>query len=258
MAVIVGLAILTLDCHSLPRLKESYRQIIRLSTPKSASLGLQICLKSGKRRIGGAHPMSGSSQVRGGRRVKIGQSEIRSVDQTDPVGKKSYGTDRPREWSGEAIEGLVRLAYRFVWNQADAEDAVHEAAVIAHRRRNELRDPNRWWSWVCSIVVRQCHLLGRRKVQRTRLSQGAYERRTTDEVAPPEEGDERGLDLVVVLQQLPRRQREVLVLRHIEGMEFAEIAEVLGMSAETARVHAMRGRESLVAKMNERKSHNAM
>ncbi|MBI3834750.1 MAG: sigma-70 family RNA polymerase sigma factor [Planctomycetes bacterium] len=190
--------------------------------------------------------------------MKIRQSEYKSVDRTDPAGEVSHGPDRPREWTGAAIDGLVRLAFRFLWNQADAEDAVHEAAIIAHSRQSELRDPNRWWPWVCSIVVQQCHLLGRRKAQRLRLSRRLHEPRKADDAHPIEEGDERSEKLAALLQQLPRRQREVIVLRHIEGMDFGEIAEALGISADTARVHAMRGRESLAARINERSSSNAM
>jgi len=196
--------------------------------------------------------------VRGGRRVKIGQSEDQSVDRTDPVGEESHGRNRPGEWSRTAIDGLVRLAYRFLWNQADAEDAVHEAAVIAHSRKGELRDPNRWWPWVCSIVVQQCHLLGRGKARRLRLTRTLDEKGNARGIKTAQDDNADVTEIVNELQRLPRRQREVLVLRHIQGMDFAEIGEMLGMSAETARVHAMRGRESLAAQLSERRSSDAM
>ena len=55
-----------------------------------------------------------------------------------------------------------------------------------------------------------------------------------------------GLDAIrTALVDLPRRQREVLVLLHIEGMSYDEIGRVLEISPSTARVHARAGREGL-------------
>ena len=48
-----------------------------------------------------------------------------------------------------------------------------------------------------------------------------------------------------MIDRLPRRQREVLVLRHLEGMSFSEVAEVLEMKESTARVQAQNARENL-------------
>ena len=48
-----------------------------------------------------------------------------------------------------------------------------------------------------------------------------------------------------LIQQLPRRQEEVIVLRHLEGMSYQETAAVLGIAPATARAHAYAGRETL-------------
>lgn len=62
-----------------------------------------------------------------------------------------------------------------------------------------------------------------------------------------------GLDAIrTALVDLPRRQREVLVLLHLEGMSYDEISRVLEMSPSTARVHARAGREGLRKVMLER------
>ena len=62
--------------------------------------------------------------------------------------------------------------------------------------------------------------------------------------APPGSSELKAM-LIELLDELPRRQREVLVLRHLQGMPFEEIAAVLDLAPETARVHAQRGRERL-------------
>ncbi len=145
-----------------------------------------------------------------------------------------------------ARDRLVRLAYRFLWNQHDAEDVAQEALAKACERASDLRDRDKWWSWVSRIVVHRCHELGRRKLRRERhqpLLRAQAEREAQgsglDQTADEKVGLRR------LLHELPRRQREVIVLRHLQGMAYGEIATVLGISAATARVHAQAGRETL-------------
>jgi len=147
---------------------------------------------------------------------------------------------------------LVRLAYRFLWNLDDAEDVVHEALAAAHERVAELRDKRKWWSWVCRIVVRRCHEHGRRKMRRDRHDQ-KLRLAATQQQGPPHEPHSEGTEIVrQLVLRLPRRQKEVIVLRHIHGMGFQEIANVLGISSSTARVHAQAGRETLRTLLIER------
>lgn len=150
-----------------------------------------------------------------------------------------------KEWDCLVRKRLYRLAFRLLWNHADTEDVLQDAAIVAQKRADDLRDPAAWWTWVCRIVVRQCHEIQRKKSRRLRLLRRVpIVRRHDDspnESAPPEVDTE----LVDALESLPRRQREVLVLRHVQGMSFEELAAILEIKMETARVHAMRGREAL-------------
>lgn len=141
---------------------------------------------------------------------------------------------------------LVRLAYRFLWNREDAEDAAQDALVTAYGREHELRDTDKWWNWICRILVHRCHEHGRRKLRRQRLEPAIYgdALRRIEDRGTNGFPDEPGW-LAALIEELPRRQREVIVLRHLEGMDFSEIAEVLGMKPATARVHAQAGRETL-------------
>ena len=61
---------------------------------------------------------------------------------------------------------LLRLAYRFCWNDADAEDAVQNALLLASRKVHQLADRGKLWPWVRSIVVTQCKELLRRRMRR--------------------------------------------------------------------------------------------
>jgi len=152
----------------------------------------------------------------------------------------------PTRVSPSVRDRLVRLAYRFVWNRDDAEDVVQDALAVSHERRNELRDPSKWWAWTRKIVVQQSRLSGRkssaRRVQRERLAGQDLDRASE----PPDAASGELKDIVrALLQELPQRQREVIVLRHLEELAYEEIAGLLEMSVSTARVHAKCGRQTL-------------
>ena len=146
---------------------------------------------------------------------------------------------------------LVRLAYRFVWNRDDAEDVVQEALARAHERASTLKEHEKWIYWVTRMVIHGCHLQGRRKMRRKRHEgrratlAASHPRAASPAVALKEE-------VRASLAKLPRRQHEVVVLRHLEGMSYERIAELLGMAPATARVHAQAGRERLRTLLLER------
>lgn len=53
------------------------------------------------------------------------------------------------------------------------------------------------------------------------------------------------IDLVNELRRLPRRQQQVVVLRHLVGLGDGEIAEILGISVATTKTHLVRAMASL-------------
>lgn len=157
----------------------------------------------------------------------------------------SNRTRQPPLLTQAGRDRLVRLAYRFLWNVDDAEDVVHESLAAAHDRIGDLRDNSKWWSWVCRIVVRRCHEHGRRKLRKEKHDEGLRIAATQREHTPPKQLSESGEVVRRLVLQLPRRQKEVIVLRHLQGMGYSEIAQVLSISPTTARVHAQAGRETL-------------
>lgn len=161
----------------------------------------------------------------------------------------------PDPFTGVGRDRLVRLAYRFLWNQADAEDVAQDALSIAQARSGEIRDPSRRWSWVCRIVVRQCQTGLRAKSRWRRHGPLLARDRTALETSAAEKHstlDDLKEVIRHLLPALPQRQREVLVLKHLEGMSFEQIAEALEISPATARVHAHAGRERLRELIRER------
>lgn len=138
---------------------------------------------------------------------------------------------------------LLRLAYRFCWNDADAEDAVQNALLLASEREHQLSDRGKLWSWVRSIVVRQCKELLRRGVRRSEVESMLEPR--TKEVHDSLTGFELSGMVKELIKTLPERQQTALILRHLEDMSYAEIAEMMRITESTARVQVRNARESL-------------
>jgi len=141
----------------------------------------------------------------------------------------------------------VGLAHRFLWNRHDAEDAVQNALLLAERKHGQLRRPELWWPWLCRIVVQQCRLIRRQNSRQAAGQVGAAEALRWRGSTTPAQGAGSGLEDVLheLIGELPRGQRTAIVLRHLEGMDYEEIAQVLGRSESTVRVHVKRAREAL-------------
>jgi RNA polymerase sigma-70 factor (ECF subfamily) len=60
---------------------------------------------------------------------------------------------------------------------------------------------------------------------------------------------ERAVILRRAIDELPPKQRAAITLRHLEGMDYEHIAEILEITPSTARVHVRDARESLRLRM---------
>ena len=145
---------------------------------------------------------------------------------------------------------LLRLAYRFCWNDADAEDAVQNALLLATRKEHQLADRGKLWPWVRSIVVTQCKELLRRRMRRGEV-ESSHDPTPKQETDPLARSELRGM-VTELIKALPERQQTALILRHLEDMSYAEIAEMMQITESTARVQVRNAREALRAAIAEK------
>jgi RNA polymerase sigma-70 factor (ECF subfamily) len=127
---------------------------------------------------------------------------------------------------------LFGIAQRILRDIGRAEDAVQQTLVIAWREVPRLRDPDRFDSWLHRTLVHACYAEARRARSWTAHVRVLH----VEPVGPDMSGSLADRDqLERGFRRLPADQRAVLVLRHYIGLEPAEIAETLGISAGTAR-----------------------
>jgi RNA polymerase sigma-70 factor (sigma-E family) len=142
---------------------------------------------------------------------------------------------------------LLRLASLLLGDVAEAEEVVQDAFVRAYLAWNRLRDPHKAQSFLRSAVLNgaRSRLRHRRVVARFRPVKSAA-------AAPAEftalQKLER-VELVEILQGLPVRQRECLVLRYLLELSEEETADALGISRGSVKTHVHRGIANLAGHM---------
>jgi RNA polymerase sigma factor (sigma-70 family) len=127
----------------------------------------------------------------------------------------------------------VRLATAITGDEQAAYDAVHDAFVRAVRYRGRLRDREAAPGWVCRIVLNEAKK--RSSVER-RHAGSPFD--AADE--PATNGHSETGAAAAALASLPERQRLALFLRYYADLDYAGIAEALGISRGTvsATLHA--------------------
>ncbi|MEU9318650.1 sigma-70 family RNA polymerase sigma factor [Streptomyces sp. NPDC048295] len=136
---------------------------------------------------------------------------------------------------------LIARASKMCKNQQDAEDAVHDAfAAVLPRwaQYGEYETPE--------AVVQRAMVQRVRKMQwrRARWLGLVRDAPMPDPSSDPQLSAEAG-EVIAALRNLPPRQRTVLVLYAWNGCSTQEIADLLGISDSTVRVHMHKARTSL-------------
>lgn len=137
---------------------------------------------------------------------------------------------------------MVRLAELLLGDRAAAEDAVQDAFARLHGRLDAPAEPE---PYLRAMVVNRC-----RSAYRHKQVVARYVHRQRPEEPAVEDAAGRLADhdaVLAALRRLPRRQREVLVLRYYLDCPEAEIASALGISAGSVKTHAARGLAAMAA-----------
>jgi len=138
----------------------------------------------------------------------------------------------------------VGLAYGLLGNRSDALDASQEAFVRAWRAIRRFDGRSAFYTWYATILRNVCL-----SQLRKRLRRGAHE--SIDSLPLPAgepdpsllaERNERIDRVWRAVMHLPTAQREVIVMKHFQGMSYRQMAESLSVpvGTVTSRLHAAR------------------
>ena len=164
------------------------------------------------------------------------------------AGWREAAAERFGELVGLVQRRAVRLAYYYLANAADADDAVQDAFVKVYSHMTSYRSDQPFEAWFTRILVNTC--LDRLKARRRHPVASASEAGVDDAtLAVPDRGPSPERQLLAdatwrtvadAVRALPARQREAFVLCHVHDTPPGEAAEALGMNAATFRVHLFR------------------
>ena len=166
--------------------------------------------------------------------------------------------ERARTGDHDAFSELVRshtddmytLAYRLTGDRDLAADVAQEAMIRAWRGLGGFRGDAAFSTWLYRITANTAWTLRNRRNRRRWAPLELAERTPaaeTPESHPETAGDIGDLRhrLTAALARLPATSRQVVVLKDVEGMTHAEIAEILGISITAAKVRLHRARSRL-------------
>lgn len=155
---------------------------------------------------------------------------VRQVTRRSDVDLDSaFAAARPR---------LVRIAGSLVgWD--GAEDVVQDTYLVARDRIGQLRDPAAIEAWLARICVHRSFRIKRRGKRLQELLGTLPFPRST----PPPSGR---LELHELVENLPARDRAVVVLQHGYGYSLDEVAQLVGISHANARKISSRTRQKLL------------
>jgi RNA polymerase sigma-70 factor (ECF subfamily) len=149
---------------------------------------------------------------------------------------------------GEAFEEhrphLRAVAYRMLGSLTEADDAVQEAWL--RMERTDVGDVRNLGGWLTTVVARIClDVLRARSARREEPLEEAPALAALDAVDPEAEAvlaDSIGVALLVILQTLNPAERLAFVLHDMFDLPYAEIAPIVGRTANTAAQLAARAR----------------
>jgi RNA polymerase sigma-70 factor (ECF subfamily) len=162
---------------------------------------------------------------------------------------------RVTELVEEYSSTLYRVAYSVTRNAADAEDVVQETFLRVLRHRNKLGDVRDYRVWLVRIAWNL--VLDRKRRAKTRPQVDDFE--DLARVLPTGELSaekmvitaQRHARILGLIDTLPEREREVLLLSAVNELSTVEIALILKTTESTIRSRLYRARHALAAKMEQ-------
>jgi RNA polymerase sigma-70 factor (ECF subfamily) len=149
---------------------------------------------------------------------------------------------------------LFAFAWRYLHNDADAEDLVIQTFVRLHEQRTRLRPDTNLSAWLFTTLANLCrnqHRWRRRHPEHSlddEADQAGAPATLASAAASPRAALEAGETHATVraaIEQLPHDQKSVVLLHHYERLSYREIAAIVGCSERGVETRLYRARQRL-------------
>ena len=134
-------------------------------------------------------------------------------------------------------DGMYRLAFSILCNDADAQDAVSEAIVLAFEKSHQLRKTSSAKSWLMQILVNSSKKIAVQSNKYVLLE---------NEIQYEQAEEFKDDDMWETVMELDEEFREVVVLYYYEQFSVREIGKMLRVPEGTVKSRLARAREKLL------------
>lgn len=135
-------------------------------------------------------------------------------------------------------------ARRMTGNHLDADEIVQEVLLVLYKKLKDFKFKSSLYTWIYKITsTRSINLIRRRSVKEMFSLESGADREAESDILRDIENKEEIEMLEKHLQRIPAKQREVFILRTIDGLSYEEISEITGKSVgglKSNYFHALR------------------
>ena len=154
-------------------------------------------------------------------------------------------------------ESWLRTVVRSRVHETEAvEDIMQNIALAVVRQRDVLRNIGQLGAWLYQVAVRQVMMYrrttGRRRKFENRLAQQAHTVSSQIDPVASVLAAEQQENVQSALQQLDELDRQVLMLKYVEGWTYRQLAEMLGVSDNTIEYRLLKSRKHLKSLLHNR------
>lgn len=134
----------------------------------------------------------------------------------------------------------ARFALHMLGNREDAEDALQEAFVRAYRSLHRCGEPERFGSWLLAILANRCRTAGGRRARRERRFVSSSDGHYAIALDHPADASAWREEIGRALARLDPEQREAFLLKHVEAMEYEQMAAITGAGVSALKMRVKR------------------
>ncbi len=150
---------------------------------------------------------------------------------------------------------IFNFALRYSNDRYFATEVAQATFIQVFEKIGQLNEPSKLKPWIYRIASNACATEGRKRKrnQYSSLDQEVLSRSDRNTPATYVEREEMKNTVKEVLQQIPREQRKVIIMKEYEGLKFREIADITGESENTIKSRMYYGLDAMRKILNQKK-----
>ena len=149
-----------------------------------------------------------------------------------------------------ATPDMVNIAYYYLGNVEDAKDVTQDVLIKLYSKLRSFRHGSKLSTWMYRVVM-NASIDSLRKRNKVIPLEEAITKDEAASTAAVDNIQRKDIQERIqnVLADLPLRQKNVIILKHFEGLKISQISQVLGCSQSSVKTHLVRAISSLRRKL---------